>query len=906
MSHSRATENSAPDNALGFWRETLASLNVMQIQPDYPQATSCQKGTHTFDLNFDAFKKLQASFPEESFSTLIFTCLLIILHHYTQDTDICVGFGIEAMPIRTRLHNDMSFTQLLQQIKKNLELAKHYQLPNETLISQAISPQNFASLPNGLPFSVIYRPDDIDVVPLEMVELTYFTLGCQPITESGCHCSITYNTAMFSEKRIARIGEHLNHCLSEAANRPTIPVSNITLITNEEIALIKAYNQPLNASVSQPVFIGDILESAANTHPDSIAITLHHHDKTIPEQINFHALNLHSNQFANYLKTMALEPSAAIGISLPRGLAYYTSLFACTKSTHPFIPLEASSSHISLIEYKTKKANAVIVNNETAPLFKNCEHLSLINLDDPQTQAAIQEQSGHYTPPAIEPTSPIYHIFTSGSTGAPKAVSISHQGITNLLTWFKGRYGHLPNFSIMSTAPYTFDASICDIVVMVATLGNMHVTDDKNRIHPGSILNIINTHQVKYGAFTPEGLKNLDPSCALKHVVTMGASPHEPTLQSWLDADKERTIENGYGPTEATICSSQDYWHNHNIINLIGKPVDNEFIFVLNPHSFLPCPIGAMGEIAIAGPGIALGYLDNPALTQEKFITINHPLGADQAPLQIYRTGDYGCYLEEPYNQLNIHYHGRIDQQIKLFGVRIDISEIENIIGALQEVKKVVIMPDNTKTGLHAYIIPQSEETSENELLLALRRYLRTQTLLPAIAYPRNIILIRSIPVTPNGKIDYAKLPSALTPNKLDNQDSDLESYLLNLWADALNIDWQRIDRDNTYGFNGGDSFRLTWLSNILCDPKKQFSFKQEDILTMLNSNITFNQLYSRLFELMTGRPLQLPDSSLQPMSISAAIHASANPATLFYPEQSIPNNLFRKEPNQEKGFQKK
>lgn len=894
MSQSRAIENSSPDKHLSFWRETLASLNVMQIQPDFPQATSCKKGIHTFDLNFEAFKQLQTSFPEETFSDLIFTCLLIILHHYTQDTDICVGFGIEATPIRTRLQNDMNFSQLLHQVKTNLALAKSHPLANETIISQAISPQNFASLPNGLPFSVIYRPDDIEVVPMKLVELTYFTLGCQPITESGCRCSITYNTAMFSEKRIARIAQHLNHCLSAVATHPTIAVSNIKLITHEELDLVRIYNEPLNTSTDQPALLGDILEAASMTNPNAIAITLHHHDKATPEQINFHELNLQSNQFANYLKTLRLEPNAAIGISLPRSLAYYKSLFACTKSTHPFIPLEASSSHISLIEYKAKKASAVIINNETAPLFKSPEDLLLINLDDPHTQAAIQAQSGQYTRPAITPKSPIYHIFTSGSTGTPKAVSISHHGITNLLTWFKGRYGHIPNFSIMSTAPYTFDASICDMVVMIATLGNMHVTDDKNRIHPGTILNIINTHQVKYGAFTPEGLKNLNPNCALKHIVTMGASPHEPTLQSWLDADEERTIENGYGPTEATICSSQDYWHNNNIINLIGKPVDHELIFVLNPHSFLPSPIGAMGEIAIAGPGVALGYLDNPGLTQEKFITINHPFAADQPPLQIYRTGDYGCYIEEPHNKLNIHYHGRIDQQIKLFGVRIDISEIENIIGALQEVKKVVIMPDSTNTGLHAYIIPQSEDISENEILLGLRRYLRTQTLLPAIAYPRNIILIRSIPTTLNGKIDYAKLPPALTPNKLNNQDSDLESYLLNLWADALNIDWQRIDRNNTYGFNGGDSFRLAWLGNILCDPKKPFSFKEEDILNILDSNLTFNQLHSKLFELTTGRPYS-----------GSTSHLSNNPAALFYSEQFIINNPVKKDPDSQKGFQK-
>lgn len=853
MSTTRAIVESLTSNEnsalLAFWRESLANLNIMQLQPDYPRIVSYEKGTLAFEFNKAAMLALKQIFHHEDCSLLILTALIVVLHQYTQETDLCVGYGANALPIRIQFHPNIPFNELLTQLKIQIQSAKSHELPNSIILKNVLTTDNLSRLPNGLPFSVIYQPEMDEGNPSTFTQNTYFTIGCQFTPNQKSACAITYNAAMFSKKRIERLSDHLNHCLKAVALIHTTPICRISLITDEELMLLNNYNQPLSSIPLPRKTLGNILEETASSHPNNIAISFHSEGDPTPQELTYETLNAYASKFSNFLNTRGLAPNTPIAICLPRSLIYYPILFGCVKSSHPFTPLETSTAQLKLIKYKLDALNApIIVNNTTEPLFSEWPELTLINLDDPEISNTIKHQDVTYPCPPADPEKPMYYIFSSGTTGNPKGISIPHRGPVNLVNWLGNHYRHIKDFSIISTAPYTFDASLYDLFAALATAGNMHLTDEKYQLLPQNLVKIINQHQIKCGVFTPDGLKNLDPHCALKHIVTMGASPHEPSLQLWLEADPERRLENGYGPTETTICGSQNYWQSGILPNLIGKPVDNLHFYILNPHSLQPCPIGALGELCISGPGVALGYLNNETLTNKKFITLNtNPLQLNQQPERLYRTGDYCSYVQEANGMINAYFQGRIDQQVKIFGIRIDISEIENSLSSLSKIKKIVIVPNETMTGLHAYVVPVDYSISESELLHALRDCLKTQTLLTPVAYPRNITLIKNIPTTINGKVDISRLPRLPAPVKLKNKESNFEEYLLNLWAEVLNIDWQKISREKSFEDNGGDSMRVIWLGNRLCQKGSPFIFPESKITPLLTIELSFQELYNAL-----------------------------------------------------------
>lgn len=913
MTSTRAIEDTFKSgDAYAFWQDNLSILNIMQLQADFANITNYEEGICEFTLNDEIKQNLEESFPNEETYLLLFTCLIVTLYQYTQELDLCIGYGSQGLPIRIQFQHNTSFNEVLTLLKTSLYAAQDHLLPLDNILNEAIKPENLTNLPNGLPFSVIFHHEENGAPPLSLAHKTYLTLGCH-LNADVTRCTMTYNAAMFSQKRIECLSKHLTQCLKVAATMPTIPVANILLTTPEELILAKEYNQPFTLPVNMNETLADILEKVAQEKPEHNAIYLHSRTNTeqgtIPTvgALSYSLLHSISSQFANYLKTLALPANQPVGIVLPRCLVYYPILFGCIKAGHPFIPMEASLDHAELIKFKATFATAIIVNNKTIQLFKNTQPhdqtATFINIDDETVSETISNQPEQYTRPALTPDTPIYHIFTSGSTGTPKAVSIPHSGPVNLLHWQKNRYQHIDDFSLISTAPYSFDASLYDFFLTLGMRGSMHVTSDAHRISPSHIEETINTYDIKFGVFTPDGLRNLDPHCALKNIITTGSTPLESLFKEWSDIDPRRTFENGYGPTENTICSSQNYWHPEILSNLIGKPVDHCQLYVLNPHSLLPCPIGAVGEICIGGPGVALGYLHQDELSHKKFIALDSdPLFPDTTPKRIYRTGDLGCYIQEPDGRLNLRYHGRADKMLKIFGVQVDLGELENILSALPEIKSVVVKPNPTKTGLYAYVVPIDLSISRTDLLHILRNHLKTQTLLTPIAYPRNIIPMTAIPMTPNGKVDETNLPPCPEPSKLENQSSDIEAYLLNLWAEVLNIDWQEIKPLKTYEENGGDSIRLVWLGNRLCEKNNPFVFPKKIVTQLCRLEITFTQFYETL--LPHAAHTDKNDPYINRLGKKTSSSAPGYPGIFSHtaPEGANP---FKNEPNSERRLSK-
>jgi amino acid adenylation domain-containing protein len=905
MSASRAIEDSEGQTAaIAFWKDALQDLNIMQLQTDLPPTTSYRRGVHSFQIPAQLVQKSMGAFSDTEFSAIIFTCLVVILHHYTQESDLCIGYGIYGLPTRHRIQQTMPFNALLETTKQHILQALEHTLSNATILNEVLSTETSTSLPNKLPFSVIYTPEESRVIPPEMIERTYFTLTTKQI-DNKYECTIQFNAAMLSPTRMARLSMHLLRCLDTASLTPDTPIEAISLITLEEINLIKAYNQPKYTHTLARQTIGETLNTIAKEQPNKRVIAFHRRYQSEPECLTYAELDDNSTRFANYIESLNLPVGEPIGIALPRCLDYYRTVFSCIKSTHPFIPLESQPSQLEIIKYKCQTIPTIVVNNQTAPLFENNPQLKLINLDDPETQRDIFAQSTAFTLPSIQPDSAIYHIFTSGTTGKPKEVRLPHAGPENLLAWLKKRYE--PKIkTVLSLAPVTFDSSLYDLFLTLAVEGTMHVTGDENRIDPKNLVHIINTYHVQFVALTPAVIKTLDPACEAERVVSMGYEADESSLKEWLDANPERVIENGYGPTETTIAATQDEWRPGAIPNCIGKPVDHLHLYILNPNTLQPCPIGALGEICIAGPGVALDYHNNEALTKERFIRLNLRSELSQTPERAYRTGDYGYYIEDADGNLNVRYCGRRDQRVKILGVGIEITAIEDALRTHPSIKDVAIIANESKTALYAYIVAVTTELYEAPLLSSMRAHLAKVSLLPIVAYPRDILFVRTIPTTANGKVDLSELPSFLPRSELQiNQDANLKTYLLYLWAKTLNLDWQQIDQSkDSFSASGGNSFMIELFIGQLSDPKQPFSFNSLKLKEIfLDDNLTFDKLLEALSVLPQNE--KLSSSSSKSPDKSTATPATT-PATLFYPPQNNDTLVNQQNLGLEPRFQKR
>ena len=541
-----------------------------------------------------------------------------------------------------------------------------------------------------------------------------------------------------------------------------------------------------------------LFEAQAITNPDATALSSDN------EHMSYHELNRRADQLAQYLQGIGVKAETIVGLCAERSLSMIVGLLGILKAGGAYLPIDYSYplERLKLI-IGDSRVGLVLTHGELGSIFSNLE-VPTVSLD---TQwKVIEERSVKEQMNAVSANNLAYVIYTSGSSGRPKGVLIDHASACYLveaqIRGFKiGREDRVFQF-----APLAFDASVSEIFTTLAAGGTLELGNPKD-LYVGPFLN----RELKMKAITavtlpPSVLAETisDELPALRLVVAAGENCPAATAMRWANG---RMFINAYGPTEVAVCASLMKCNDSALADPvpIGRAIDNKRVYVFD--TFLnPAPIGTAGELLVGGNGLARGYL-TAELTAEKFIPDPSSPGG-----RLYRTGDLAYYRSDG----NIIFAGRLDRQAKIHGHRIEPGEIEYALSQHPGVKEVAVVARENPGGdaqLVAYVVTTEARTSVGEL----RTYLKS--MLPEYMVPAFFMMLDALPLTRNGKVDHAKLPS-VDPNQVElaagyvAPRNDVEEELARLFSNVLGIESVSI-HDNFFERGGHSLLAVQLITQI-------------------------------------------------------------------------------------------
>ncbi|MBP2858981.1 amino acid adenylation domain-containing protein [Dickeya oryzae] len=442
--------------------------------------------------------------------------------------------------------------------------------------------------------------------------------------------------------------------------------------------------------------------------------------------------------------------------------------------------------------------------------FSDDESSTLLFVEDylhQQPQGDLRDDTAF---DAIDSHTIAYVIYTSGTTGTPKGVEIAHRSLINFCAWCE----HIGIFSvgqpITQFAPYTFDASAGEIFGTLTRGCELHLLSNALIQNPPALMSYMTANDIRFSAFPPPYLTHLDPALVPQGmtILTAGSAPTLGLIERW--SERCRYI-NGYGPTETTIMSSawmRGFEKSQDTRLSIGRPIANTRMYVVDNFGQL-CAPGMAGEIWIGGEGVAVGYMNRPELTAQQFIDDPWVAGG-----RVYRTGDIGRWFDDG----RIEFLGRRDHQIKLSGYRIELGEIESRITALEHIKDATVIgitPDGGEARLVAYVVPEAGYHSDGAIT-QWRDVLATQ--LPGYMIPAAFVVMASLPLTANGKIDRKALPlpddNAYVQRDFEAPHAGIETVLAQLWQTILGV--HQVGRQDNFFELGGHSLMAMQLQAML------------------------------------------------------------------------------------------
>ncbi|MEM6451445.1 MAG: amino acid adenylation domain-containing protein [Cyanobacteria bacterium P01_D01_bin.105] len=808
-----------------YWKNQLSGeLPILELPLDRPyEAVATYNGDQVpLALPLALSKQLKTLSAEQNATlfTLLLTAFKVLLHRYTGSEDIVVGSDIanrdrtetegligllvNTLVFRSDLSDNPRFCDLLQQVRETvLGGLAHKELPFEKLV-EIINPERHLSQMMPL-FQVKLDLQQVDVKPMQMDGLTItryplpetqakyeLRLNLQD-TELGITGQIEYNKDLFDESTIVRLVAHFQTLLSGLVESPEALLSELPLLDKEEQqTLLVDWNQTQQAYPTD-VCIHQLFEAQVEKTPESIALT---DGETI---LTYAEVNQKANRLAHYLRSLGIGENApspqnqstqtpspqTVGICMTRSCDMVISMLAVLKAGGTYVPLDVAypTERLSFIA-QDAQLQVLLTQGEEIE-FETNQSLKVVDItaieaESVQTDASQIESLS----PSSTPQSLAYVIYTSGSTGRPKGVAIEHRSTVSLLHWAKQQFSSAELSGVLASTSICFDLSIFEIFVPLSWGGRAIVVENAL-----SLPNLPETAEVSLLNTVPSVLAQLLklsklPS-SLQTVNLAGEALPTSVVEQLQNLSHIQHIYNLYGPSEDTTYSTcaplnkQQFSVAERRVP-IGKPIANTQAFVLDRYQ-QPVPIGIPGELHLAGAGLAQGYLNQSALTAERFIE-QETLGG-----RLYKTGDRVRYRADG----SLEFLGRFDHQVKIRGFRIETGEIETALRQHSDVQDVVVVayiPENdpadkpTDKQLVAYVV-----TDLGNPQTTLRQDLAKR--LPDYLIPTVWITLDGIPQLPNGKINRRALPA---PTQSDSSQayvaprSPQEQALADIWCNVL------------------------------------------------------------------------------------------------------------------------
>lgn len=666
---------------------------------------------------------------------------------------------------------------------------------------------NYLKLSGDLSFGgkdsgLVYLSHNHEATPLMITLCEYGESGVVQL-------QLDYNLAYFNDSDISLLADRFSFLLQQTRSASHTRIADLEILPDHEVRrLLEGFGDcPLDEIPKG--CIHHLFEEQVRRTPHAIAVRVEE------ESLTYDELNRKANRIAHHLIRLGIKPESLAGICMKRTMDVLAGVLGILKAGGAYVPLDPSHPPERIRSIIEDSGIQVVLTQRHLSEFNALSTLSLVLIDELPEDAFQKSSNPDSRQLGLTPSNLAYVIYTSGSTGKPKGVEMCHFNAVALLDWVKTAYTAEDLEKVLASTSLNFDLSVFEMFAPLSVGGQCVVVKDALDLIAQDVdVSLINT--------VPSAIKVLIAEDAIPRGVRVINLAGEPlpmhVVNDLLSAHKCEKVFNLYGPSEATTYSTYALF-NEMLTDTpsIGRAIAGTRLYILSPSGALT-PTGAIGELHIAGRGVARGYLNSPDLTAEKFIS--HSLSVIEGE-RWYKTGDLVRYEANGV----LEYVGRADDQVKIRGFRIEPGEIQNQFEQLDEVKTAIVLV-RERSGSDKYLaafVERKQRTTETDTgpsdqmwADGLRHALRTR--LPDYMIPASINLLDQMPLTPNGKIDKKALlalrdevisrPEPVAPQ------TGTEIEVVDLWADLLGVDREQVGTATSLFDFGGHSLLLVRLAN--------------------------------------------------------------------------------------------
>ncbi len=845
-------QGEALDSQVAYWAKQLAAVPpALQLPADHRRRDleRFAGGMDSFQLDPDLSEGLNRYCREQGV-TLFMVALAVydvLLYRYSGQKDILIGSGIanrtykgleeligffiNTLVMRTRIHPHDSFSALLGQVREMaLDAYSHQDLPFERLIDELKIERSLVSNPLCQVGLLVQNfPVRFDSQNLPGIQLG--PLGTGGVDTGGANFDLTiflreagdwiaggieYNADLFEATTIRRLAGHYRNLLAAAIEEPSRSLLDLPILQPaERQQLLHEWSGRDVALAGSDLCLHRAVNLWAGERPEAIALA-----DDAGFHLSYRRLVEESRLLADRLWHSGVRPGSRVGVCLPRSPRMMVAFLATVRLGAAYVPM-APSLPLQRLSFILRDARPEVLlvegaePEELAPVAGELQ-ADLIDLRLPFGAAA---NDGVEIPAVadveVSPRTLAYVIYTSGSTGKPKGVEVSHAAAINYALWMIHRFEISPGDRFLQQISANFDPSVAEFWVPLLAGARSVVSLPAHEKDPRLLAEEIERQRVTITMTVPSMVRVLldEPSFVATRSLTRlfsGGEVLPVDLKERFLATVGATLTNLYGPTEATVactfltCPPGD----HPSTVAIGRPIDNSKVLLLDQKLNLSAP-GAIGELCIGGAGLAQGYLAHPRQTAESFIPDPYP-EAGHVGARIYRSGDLARLRSDGL----LEFSGRKDLQVKVRGFRIEPGEVEAAIEAHPEVADVVVVVHQQAAGdqrLVAYLVAASDAPVGGPSASDLRAFLGLT--LPAYMVPSSFVLLEELPLSTSGKVDRRALPE---PEEVGGEReivyvaprSSFEKQLAAIWEGVLEV--ERVGVNDNFFDLGGHSLLAT------------------------------------------------------------------------------------------------
>jgi amino acid adenylation domain-containing protein len=731
-----------------------------------------------------------------------------------------VGFVANTQALRIDLSGAPAGAELLRRVREQtIAGLGNADIPFEQVVERVSPARSLAHHPL-FQTMLAWRPQwrlqlqglDVEtLIPAEGGAQFDLTLSVGEVGERIMGAAV-YATALFDHGTVARYLEYWKTLLRALVADEQRPLTRVSLLSEPERQRLATWNATTRPFPADRCVHALFEEQVART-PEAIALVCGE------QSVSYGQLNVRANQLAHYLIEQGVGPDVPVAICIERSLEMVVGLLAILKAGGAYVPLDPSYPPMRLRYMLDDSAAALLLSGAGSlnALGERLEPRRIDLLADARLWRRCSQANPVVSALELRPEHLAYIIYTSGSTGQPKGVMNEHRAVVNRLHWMQREYALAPTDRVLQKTPFGFDVSVWEFFWPLLNGACLVMARPEGHKDPAYLADLIEQERISIAHFVPSMLRafmaaGVARRCSgLRHLFCSGEELSADLQNSVLETLPGLGLHNLYGPTEAAIDVT--HWECRREAAQtrvpIGRPIANTQIHILDSQGE-PVPLGAVGEIHIAGAGVARGYWRRPQLTAERFPS--DPFNALPSA-RMYRTGDLGRWREDG----AIEYLGRTDAQVKIHGFRIELGEIEAALRRQPGVRNAAVVAREDQPGvkrLVAYLSCRAGSSipSTSELRTAL------QAMLPAYMLPAAYVQLSRLPLSANGKLERSALPAptleALEHAQFEQPRGDIEPVIAELWQQLLKV--ERVGRrDNFFALGGHSLLALSLIERL-------------------------------------------------------------------------------------------